>query len=249
MTEVWEELAGSVGEQIAGELRTVVLDFENARDRSQQSNANVMGPSGIGSPCVRCLARATLGRPVARGFDDPWRRIVGTAVHAWLDEAALHANKTLNRAKYLSEMRVYPDGTESVLLPKGGNADLYMVDRRAVVDHKTSTAAKIKAYKHNGPGQQYRYQAHLYGRGLELAGHPVDHVVLLFWPRDGLLRDVYPWVEPYDEAVALEALARYANIRDLALAHGVSILPHLPADPDCWDCRGADVQPEELLSA
>jgi broad specificity phosphatase PhoE len=38
------------------------------------------------------------------------------------------------------------------------------------------------------------------------------------------------------------------TIRDQALAIGGAILPLLPADPDCWDCGGKDVSPEELAS-
>lgn len=238
--DAWADLADPLNEQVAHELREMARLFELGRPRTTQ---RAIGPSEIGKPCVRCLARAVLGRPVARPFDDPWCRIIGTATHIWLDEAAVDACKRANRGIYVSELRVHPDDE---VLTKGGNADLYMVDRRIVVDHKIVSAARLKAYKSNGPGAQYRYQGHLYGLGYVNAGWPVEHVAIAFWNRGGKLRDLYVWTEPYSEAIAREALDRFRSIRDLALSVGPAVLPLLPADPDCWDCEGADVHPKEL---
>jgi hypothetical protein len=242
MTAVWDDLAEPLGEQVAAELREMARLFELGRPRTQQ---RAIGPSEVGKPCARCLARSVLGRPVVRAFDDPWCRIIGTATHAWLDEAAVDACKRANRGIYVSENRVHPDPE---LLTKGGNADLYMVDRRMVVDHKIVSAERLKHYRHNGPGAQYRYQGHLYGLGYANAGWPVDHVAVAFWNRGGRLKDLYVWTEAYDPAIAHEALERFRSIRDLALAAGVAILPHLPADPDCWDCSGLPVDPSELTA-
>jgi hypothetical protein len=89
-------------------------------------------------------------------------------------------------------------------------------------------------------------QAHLYGRGFALLGKPVKNVALAFMPREGSLRDIFVWTEPYDEAIALQALERFRTIRSLALTCGKAILPQLPADPECFDCEGADVTPEEI---
>ena len=244
VTDVWSELApGVLAEQIAGDLKGMVRAYEASRPRSLQQ---AVGPSGLGSPCARCLAREVLGIPFARTFDDPWLRIVGTAVHSWLEEAALHANKELERGRWHIERRVYPDGADSGLLPKGGNLDLYDADTRTVIDHKCVGLPKIKKVRAEGPGQQYVWQGHLYGRGLALEGLPVENVAIAFWNRNGFLHDLLVWTEPYDEAVAVEALDRFRTIRDLALDHGVAILPALPADESCFSCKGADVTPEEL---
>jgi hypothetical protein len=240
--DVWAELApGILADQIAGEQRDLVRAYEDARPRSLQQ---AIGPSGIGSPCSRCLAREVLGCPVEGDFDDPWMRIVGTATHAWLAEARLHRNKQLNRGRYHLETRVMPDGPDSELLPSGGDLDFYDADTYTVVDDKVVGLPKIKKVREHGPGDQYRRQIHLYGRGLALAGYRVDNVAIAFWNRNGFLHDLYVWVEPYDEAVALEALDRYRTIRDLATTHGVAILPHLPADADCWDCKGRPMTEE-----
>lgn len=238
---VWDDLTEPLGERIAALLRQMADDYENSRDRSKQT---AIGPSGLGKPCTRCLAREVLGCPVTRTFDDPWCRIIGTAVHAWLDEASVHANVKANRADWYAEMKVYPDDE---LLPKGGNADLYHVPTATVIDHKIVGAARLKHYRAQGPGPQYRRQAHLYGAGFAKLGKPVGNVAVAFWNRGGRLRDLYVWTEAYDPAIAAEALARFRTIRDLALSTGKAVLPLLPADPDCWDCEGRDVTPEELL--
>jgi hypothetical protein len=236
---VWDELHPSVlADQIANEQRQIVRDFESSRPRSQQQ---VIGPSGIGSPCSRCLAREILGVPLDRGFDDPWFKVIGSATHTWLEEARVHRNKQLNRGRYVISARVHPDGEDSDVLPKGGDLDFYDADTFTVVDDKVVGLPKIKKVKANGPGDQYRRQVHLYGAGLIRQGYRVDNVAIAFWNRNGFLHDLHVWTEPYDEAVAVEALDRFRTIRALALSLGVAVLPELPADPDCWSCKGAAV--------
>lgn len=238
MTEatLWDEIDGAteLGKAVADDLRALVTAYEAGRDRSKQT---VMGPSGVGTACVRCMARAALGCPVRPEFDDPWCRIIGTAVHTWLDEAAVAACVRENRARWLAELRVHPDDD---LLPKGGRCDLVDTDRFMVIDHKVVGVAPLRKYRMNGPGPQYRAQGHLYGLGWANAGNRVDHVAVAFWPRGGRLSELYVWTEPYDEQIARAALERWRTIRDQALAIGPVILPLLPADPDCWDCEGRD---------
>jgi hypothetical protein len=240
----WDDpvLTGSLGDRLAVDLRDAVRVFENSRDRSTQVE---IGPSGIGKPCTRCLAREVLGMAVTRDFDDPWCRIIGTAVHAWLADALENMNTIAPEATYQTETRVHPHPD---VLPKGGNADLYDAVNKVVIDHKVVGAEQLRKYRNNGPGQQYRIQAHLYGLGFGRLGKPVEHVAVAFWQRGGRLSDLYVWTEPYDAQIALDAINRYRTIRDQALAIGPAILPHLPADPDCWDCGGKDVDPNELTS-
>lgn len=236
--DIWTEL--TLADTLADDLRQMVRNFESSRDRSLQTQP---GPSEIGAACARCLARKVLGIRVERPFSDPWCAIIGTAIHAWLDDAAQHANTQDTAPRWSPEVRVYPD---LELLPVGGSADLYDRRTRTVIDHKTTSHEKIKKVRANGPTQQYRYQAHLYGRGYEIAGEQVDHVAIAYWKRGGFLRDLYVWTEPYDPSVAQKALDRFRTIRDLANQLGEAVLPHLPADKSCFDCRGADV---DVLSA
>lgn len=238
----WDDpaLTGAIGDRIAADLRDIVREFESSRDRSLQT---AIGPSGIGNPCTRCLARHALGMALTRDFDDPWCRVIGTAVHAWLADAADHFNTAAPEPTYKTETRVHPHPD---VLPKGGNADLYDAVHKTVIDHKIVGAEQLRKYRLNGPGAQYRVQAHIYGLGFHRTGAAVEHVAVAFWQRGGRLSDLYVWTEPFDAQVALDAIDRYRTIRDQALTLGPAILPHLPADPACWDCGGKDVSADEL---
>lgn len=242
MTSAWDDpaLTGSLGDRIADDLRGMVRAYENSRDRTQQTD---IGPSALGKPCTRCLARHVLGMSLTRDFDDPWARIIGTFVHEGLECVAHTHNTAVDRARYLTETRVQPHPD---VLPKGGNADLYDADTATVIDHKVVGPEPLRKYRLNGPGQQYRIQGHLYGLGFHRLGKPVEHVAIAFWPRGGRLSDLYVWTEPFDAQIALDAIDRYRTIRDQALAIGPAILPHLPAHESCWDCGGKDVSAEEL---
>lgn len=215
---------------IAADLRMMATEAERSSPRTVQT---AIGPSEIGDPCTRCLAAKILGVFVDQGMSDPWCRIIGTAVHAWLDEAAARQNVARDHARWIPEHRVFPDPE---LLPVGGSADLYDSDRRIVIDHKIVGKTQQNKYKTNGPGLRYRRQAHLYGLGYSLKGHQVDHVAMAFWLRGGYLSDLWVHVEPYDEAVATETLDRYRMLRDLVLPLGPNILPNLPTDPECYSC-------------
>jgi hypothetical protein len=231
---VWDEVGGGLGAAIEAELRAVALAYENQLERTVQT---VIGPSGIGNPCSRCLGRQILGpeHEVRREFEDPWCAIVGTAVHAWLDEACEYANITRGGTTYLTEQRVQPCPE---LLPKGGNADLYIIPRATVIDHKVVGVSPLRKYRLNGPGHQYRVQAHTYGLGYVLAGRPVEHVGIAFWPRGGRLSELYVWTEPFDVQIAAQGLERFRAIKVLVEAGGPAVLPMLDNDPDCWDCEG-----------
>lgn len=247
MTEVWDEIGNPLGERLADDLRAMARRFEAGAERTKQRN---LGPSQIGMPCTRCLARHCLGVPVTRDFDDPWCRIIGTATHAWLDDAAAFDNASTlttdgagRRAHWHPEQRIHPHPD---LLPSGGKADLFDDETGTVIDHKIVGAQPLKKYKLNGPGEQYRIQAHLYGLGYARAGQDVKNVAVAFWNRGGRLSDLYVWTEPYSADLAIDALKRYRTVRDQALTIGVAILPLLPAHPDCWDCSGAEVTHAEM---
>jgi len=125
------------------------------------------------------------------------------------------------------------DGT-----PITGSCDLYDRVTATVVDWKvvgTSTLRKVKAH---GPGPTYRAQAHLYGRGWRRRGVPCERVAVMFLPNSGELTDAVWWSEPWDEQVALDALARAdaiaAGIRVLGAG---AMLANLPAVDDyCRSC-------------
>lgn len=228
---VWDLVDDSLGDRLARDLRDMVRAFDAAADRSQQVE---LGPSEIGKECTRCIARAVLGVRVQRPYDDPWCRVIGTATHAWLADAA-----DADILRWAPEARVYPDDQ---LLPRGGRADLFDKETGTVIDHKVVGPEPLRKYRANGPGAQYRIQAHLYGLGFANAGEHVSNVAIAFWNRGGKLRDLYVWTEPFDPEVAHAALELYREIRSFALTLGTACLKYLPADPNCWDCGGLDVE-------
>lgn len=188
----------------SGDLLTVI---RRTADQAPRSLQTAIGPSEIGTPCDRRLALKLLGAPVQNTTVDKWAATVGTATHAWLADAftADNARRVADGLppRWLLEQRV------TVRTGLSGSCDLYDLQTQTVVDWKTTGVTRLRAYRAAGdPGQQYRYQAHLYGMGWANLGVPVTTVAVVFLPRSGMLRDTYLWEQPYDPAVAQAALDR-----------------------------------------
>ena len=179
-----------------------------------------IGPSEVGNPCDRRIGYTLLGTP-KRERGDAWKPTVGTAVHTWLADA-LDADDTTRvidaggmiadaQLTWLTEQTVtvgyLDDGT-----PITGSFDAYHQPTGTVIDHKIVGVASLRDKKANGPGQQYRTQAHLYGAGLLMAGHPVTTVAINFLPQNGNLTDGHWWSEPFDISVAAAAITRLRTI-------------------------------------
>jgi hypothetical protein len=191
-----------------------------AAPRSQQVD---MGPSEAGEPCTRRLAYKMLDwhKPGDRDLD-PWAAVQGVAVHAWLADVFRAENERLGRERYLVEQRVQPvTETDARLGLPGwlaGSCDLFDRDTGTVTDWKLTSPHRLRYYAEAGPGQKYRTQAHLYGRGLVNAGERVTNVSIVFLPRATFLDGLHVWSEPYDPAVAGAAFRRLAAIRDALIA-------------------------------
>jgi hypothetical protein len=191
------------------ELRSFVRDVDAKKPRSLQVT---IGPSDAGTECVRKLGHKLAQTKKLNTFTDPWPAIVGFAVHAWLDNAFIGD-------RWRTDVRVTLPGYMT------GTADLVDLHTSTVIDHKVVGATAMKRYREQGPSKQYRTQVHLYAAGLEIAGTPVEHVALAFWSRSGNLRDSWLWTEPYDRAIADQALARIDAIRTVLDLGGVAALP------------------------
>lgn len=191
-------------------VRKTIIHAATNAPRSLQT---AIGPSEVGQPCLRRLAYKILDIPVASTTGDIWRPTVGTAAHAWLADALLLANRELGRERWLVEQRV------TIAPGLSGSCDAHDTDTHTTLDWKVVGPSSLKKYRKEGPGQQYRTQLHLYGKGHRLAGRRVDTVAIAFLPSAGSLADAYFWTEPYDELVADNALARLDLLR-LALAFG-----------------------------
>lgn len=208
----------------AGIYMDVVTDGIRNHPRSQQK---MIGPSEIGVPCQRALLHKLAQDPEPRERFPAWKPAVGTAIHTQMEE---WFSSHRDADEFLVEQRVTV-GTIGGQ-PISGSTDLF-IKSGAVIDHKFVGKTRLIDYKANGPGPQYRTQAHLYGRGWELAGWPAHLVIIAFLPRDGELKDAWFWWEPYDAMVALTALAN-AN-RAFRLIQDIGLSAALAQFPPCQD--------------
>lgn len=214
------------------DLRAVV---EHAVANDPRTLQTDLGPSELGVGCDRCLAHMLAGH-LRRENGLPWLPTIGNAVHDWLETTVLQHLMRTGTDRYL------PEATVTVGTLRGrdvtGHTDLFDAHTGTVVDYKIVGATTLKKVR-SGPTTTYRNQTHLYGKGLADAGFPVEHVAIWFLPRNALSIDAGRyWTEPYDEQVALDALAR-AN----AIAAGVDALgveqvlaampPHTGAEFTC----------------
>lgn len=213
---------------------------ETAIANHPRSLQKAIGPSEIGHPCARRIAYKLAGAPEVNTTRlTPWKPTIGTAVHAWLDETFTGSNFTQPEfqqtgGRYLCEVRV--DVGEILGQPVTGSCDLRTPDES--IDFKIvgdPTLRRVKKNQH--PGQQYRIQGHLYGRGWQRAGRPVKTIGVWFLPRNQELRQNYLWTEPYDEQIAIDALTRVEGIAKLAAALGAGAAAMLPAtEAYCQGC-------------
>jgi hypothetical protein len=219
-----------LGDELLGLIRA-------AMDNAPRTLQRAIGPSEIGSPCALKIGHKLAGTAPcnASPYADGLKATFGTGMHSWLAEtfAVLNAGWP---ARWLIEQRV--DIAHLPGLDLAGTCDLFDRVSATVVDWKTTTVKRIRDYRANGPGQQYRIQAHCYGLGWVNRGEPVERVALLFIPRDGLLSQSYYWTEDYDPALALAAAQRVSGIATaLALAPVADVLRMLPRAADyCTFC-------------
>lgn len=215
------------------ELLHVIATHIDNHPRSAQTR---IGPSEVGGPCPRRIAYKLAGTPEANVRTAPWRPTVGTAVHSWLEQACEAWNAAHSVERFYLEQKVTVGTIGGVEIT--GSCDCYDRITATVVDWKVVGPTALRNYKAaKHPGEQYRTQAHLYGRGFVREGLPVDHVAVMFLPQSGELTDAYYWTEPYEEQVALAGLSRADGIATLVAALGLNAPAQLPAvDAHCGFC-------------
>lgn len=240
-------------EQRGGDPTLVAAEYldviKNAVANHPRSLQKRIGPSEVGHPCKRRVGYILLGHDeINHSPDDtPWLPTIGTAVHAWLEEQFTHANDPNEYMRWLVELTVSVGEILGVDIT--GHCDLYDRVTATAIDHKVVGPTTLKKYKSQGPGEQYRSQIHLYGRGLARRGLPVDTVAIAFLPRNGELHDAYIWHEPYDEQVALAALQRAEGIALAVSNLGTKALPLLDtADAWCQRCPFYRANSEDLAA-
>jgi hypothetical protein len=206
------------------DLTDVITWAARGAERSQQTS---IGPSEIGGACERRLAMGLLGANKPNDARDEWTSTVGTACHSWMEQA--FAADNARRVREGRPPRWLIEQTVTIRAGLDGHCDLYDLETHTVIDHKFPGVTSIRKYRKQGhPGQQYRWQFHLYGMGWENMGMPVRNVQTIMWPRSGLLRDAWLWSEPYDRSVAETALARVDKLLTAAdVAEGMGELETL----------------------
>lgn len=202
-----------------------------------------IGPSEIGHPCSRRIGYKLLGAPDLNPNQGvAWKPFIGTAMHHELETvfdqfnlAYDAANGHLGHERFLIESKVTCGSINGEEID--GHTDVYDRATATVIDWKLVGPDPLRKYRRNGPGSQYRTQGHAYGRGWRLKGLPVDHVMIVFLPRNDELHKTYIWHEPYDERVAIAGFDRAQGIATMTAQMGVQALLLLPtADAYCYRC-------------
>lgn len=216
---------------IASELRQIVGDAAANAPRTLQQH---LGPSELGVPCDRQIVHKLLALPDTNHVTDPWPSIVGTAVHAWMDEVF----RAQPGQRWHSERRVTP------MEGHPGTADLYDAQHQRVIDHKclgTSTHDKLRT---QGPPRHYFVQLLLYALGYIRAGFPVTSIAIAAWPRTGSsLSGLYVWhhvITAADWQLIEQVISETKTRKDYAalVSAGAITIDQVPRNPgdDCYHC-------------
>jgi len=174
-------------------LLSALKAVDAKRSRSTQVQ---IGPSEVGG-CRRKVWYRLNDQPETNDNELKLAAIMGTAIHAEI-ERALSDNPDV-----LIETEVEYNGMKA-------HIDAYVPSSGDVIDWKTSKLKNLGYF----PSTQQRWQVQLYGYLLAKNGHKVERVSLVAIARDGDERDVKVHTEPYNEAIALEALAWLSVVKE-----------------------------------
>jgi len=224
--------------QVGAELLQLIKNRIVNHPRSLQER---IGPSEIGHDCARRIGYKLANHPERTDQRPNWKATVGTAVHSWLEDMLDQDNLSYAERTGTGEERWYVETKVNAGELNGedieGSCDAYDRVTGTVLDWKTCGPNILKGYRKIGASNQYKKQAHLYGRGWARKGLTVRHVMIIFLPRDGELDDAVVWTEPYDEQVAVDALTRATGISVMVDAFGDQAYAQLQtADAYCRMC-------------
>lgn len=238
------------------ELREIVVRYADRLPRNVQRH---LGPSELGHVCDRQLIGKMAGVSLGHGnhMHDPWASIVGTAIHAFLEDAFRWESKRLiaeveglmdapleiltANVRWFTEKRVTPDPT--MASPHPGTADLYDAKTFTLNDHKCQSTGVRDKLRRNGPPHHYFMQMLLYAVGYMHEGFKVDRVCLISWPRtESSMDDLYVWehvITEEDIALVVDLIKR-TDVREQLAALVVSgdvNFWEIPATPSADDCQ------------
>lgn len=211
--------------------------IEAGMANDERSLQKRIGPSGLGTDCIHCLACAIFQIPKPENPREIWNQAVGHACHAWMEGRLHDANTAAGRTLYHPERKVYVGdiGPDRIT----GSADCYDVDEQVVVDWKFPGDTTMAKVRKGNITSTYKKQPHLYGLGYENEGFDVRGVMVLFIPRnDRTVRFSHPYKVAYDRTLAEDTMARAQALYDLVIRDGgpQEVIPRLRRDPACYDC-------------
>lgn len=207
---------------LADALRELIWTGVRSAPRSMQTAA---GMSEIGADCDRQLAYKVAGIPPSNLGGDPMPVIIGTGFHLHME--AIFSK--LDPRRWLVETPVEYEG-----IP--GTCDLYDRRRKTVFDWKSTSKAKLRQLRKDGPPRRVQTQIQLYGAAMAARGEDVTRVALVYVPRDGSLDDLWVWHAAPDQALVDNAVERYRAIANAARLHNDP--GEVPAQPSrmCGYC-------------
>jgi hypothetical protein len=183
------------------EIREDLIEIVRwANLNSKRSQQVALGCSEVGHECDRRLAYRIAGVEAGGYGNDPWPAIVGTSIHAWMEQAINDFQAVHGVSEWITEMEVLP----SPLVM--GHTDLYR--EGLVLDWKFPSPDNLRKMREAGPSVQYVTQVQLYGLGHVNAGRRVDRVGIVALGRQGWLKDMYVWTTEFDRSAAEAALNR-----------------------------------------
>lgn len=178
-------------------LLTVLHEKDANKSRSKQTQ---VGPSEIGG-CKRKVWYRLNEQPETNFELKKLAAIMGTAIHAEIEKSIEAIDP--KGEKYWVETEVEYDGIKA-------HVDLFIPETGSVVDWKTVKLKNLSYF----PSNQQRWQVQVYGYLLEKSGKAkVKDVNLVAIARDGDEDNVRIHTEPYDETMALAALAWLDNVK------------------------------------
>lgn len=215
------------------EFQAILYAYNAQSPRTVQKD---VGPSEIGTPCLRQLAYRVAGAPQQPEPDVPWAPMQGTAVHAFMEKVARWQNKREGWDRFLVEERLmirdpYPYGT----------GDLYDQLHCVSTDWKHVGVTTLRKARAGHINPSYVTQGHLYCLGHENAGRSPKFVRIVFLARSHDYNDGFEFTEPYDRQKALDALewldyATYEADR-VRVSHAWDEVATAEDDSACGWCR------------
>jgi hypothetical protein len=186
--------------------KDLLIEVLRAKDASRsRSTQTQVGPSELGG-CRRKVWYRLNSQVETNDNELKLAAIMGTAIHATIEEALALADPS--GEKYVVESEVEYNGMKA-------HIDLWIPETGAVVDWKTSKVKNLAYF----PSKQQRWQVQVYGWLLEKSGLGNPKTVnLVAIARDGDERDVKIHSEPYDPAIAEEAMAWLEEIKKSSIA-------------------------------